>query len=82
MKIQDIILVIFFISAVIFVVWYIIGGSPTFEQAILILILGLVISNTVNINGLKIKLNSYIKNNNEKFNALALDFKKHVAHKK
>lgn len=39
MKIQDIILWILFIIAVIVGLWYLFGNSPTFEQAIIIFVL-------------------------------------------
>ena len=76
-NIYDIFFWIFFVVAVIIVLWYIFGKSPTIEQALLVLVIsflfkiqGNVSANTVEINNLK---NSFMR--------LASDFKGHIKHK-
>lgn len=71
MKLQDIIIWILFILTIIIVLWYIFGSSPTFEQAILLLILTLSITTIIKVSILETK-----------FKFLARDFKEHVKHKK
>ena len=56
MNIRKILFWIFFILGVIFVIWYFVGDSPTLEQALLIIILGLVIKDGLSINDLKNKI--------------------------
>ena len=67
MKLGDILIWIFFILALIIIGWYIFRNSPTFEQAILILILGLGITAVVKISVLETR-----------FNYLARDFRNHI----
>ncbi len=67
MKIQDIIIWVLFIATLIIVLWYIFGSSPTFEQAILVLILTLSITTLVKIKVLETR-----------FNFLARDFRRHI----
>ena len=74
MKIQDIILIILTLIAVGTAIWYLIGNSPTFEQAILVLILGLLITNITKINVLESRFNLLEKS----FCALAKDFKQYI----
>lgn len=59
------------------VIWYIVGKSPTIEQALLVFILAMVVKNSISIKG----LNSDVKHLETKFTALASDFKTHIKHK-
>jgi len=70
-NIYDALLWIFFILSIIFFFWYLLGDSPTFEQAILVLILSLLITNTVKTNVLETR-----------FKSLAKDFKVHLKNHK
>ena len=70
MRISDIIIWILFILTLIIVLWYIFGGSPTFEQSILVLILTLSITTLVKLKVLETR-----------FNFLARDFREHIKHK-
>ena len=74
MKLQDIILIILTLIAIITAIWYLFGNSPTFEQAILVLILGLLITNVTKINVLESRFNLLEKS----FCALAKDFKQYI----
>ena len=74
MKIQDIILIILTLIAVGTAIWYLFGNSPTFEQAILVLMLGLLIANISKINVLESRFNLLEKS----FCALAKDFKQYI----
>lgn len=67
MKFQDIVVWILTLIAVIVVLWYIFGDSPTFEQAILVLLLGLSITTLVKLRVLETR-----------FNFLARDFREHL----
>jgi len=74
MKIQDIILLILTLIAISVSIWYLIGDSPSFEQAILILIATMVFSNSTKISDINTRLNSLEKS----FSHLAKDFKEHI----
>jgi len=74
LKILDFLLWIFFILSIIFISWYAFGNSPTFEQTLLIFILGFVIANLASLKALKIDHNNLKRS----FNALAKDFKEHI----
>ncbi len=76
MKIQDIIIWILFILAIIFVAWYIFGKSPTFEQTLFVLLLSLSVTTLIKDSVLE---NSY-KNLKKSFTHLAKDFKHHITH--
>lgn len=69
MKISDIIIWIIFALAVFVFLWYLFGGSPTFEQAILIFIAGISITTLIKVNVLETK-----------FKFLAKDFKEDIIH--
>ena len=71
MKIQDIIIWILVIISLIVILWYFFGNSPTFEQAILILILTLLFTIGTKISNTNARLELLER----KFNALAKDFK-------
>ena len=71
MKISDIIIVILFVLSLIIVAWYLLGNSPTFEQTILILILGGLIANTVKTAKIGVELRVL----RSSFNNMAKDFK-------
>ncbi len=77
MKIQDIIIWILFIISVLIALWYLFGSSPTFEQAILVLILTLLITNIAETKEIKTKL----ENLTISFRKLASDLKEHIKHK-
>ena len=70
MKLQDIIIWILFVLAIITILWYVFGNSLTIEQAILTLILTLSITTIVKLSALETR-----------FNLLARDFRKHIKHK-
>ncbi|MFH1711416.1 MAG: hypothetical protein ABH840_03840 [Nanoarchaeota archaeon] len=69
MKLSKIIVGMMWIAillAVIVVLWYVFGSSPSFEQAILVLLLGLSITTLVKLRVLETR-----------FNFLARDFREH-----
>jgi hypothetical protein len=76
-NLYDILFWIFFIIAVITILWYIFGDSPTIEQALLVFIIAVLfkMQSIVSTNGLEIKIlkSSFIR--------LANDFKEHIKHK-
>lgn len=76
-RMNDILLIIIFIISVIFFFWYIFGNSLTFEQALLIFILCVVMANFANLKSLKTDCNNLKQN----FLSLAKDFKQHIRHK-
>lgn len=77
MKLQDILLIILFIIAVVVALWYLFGSSPTLEQALLMLILTLSITNIVKVSVLENRFLNFEKS----FGRMAHDFKEHVKHK-
>lgn len=60
MKIEEIIFWALFIVAIVVVLWYVFGNSPTLEQALLILILTLTFKNSLDLRTVKVDL-SYAK---------------------
>ncbi len=74
MKWQDIIIWILFILSIVVVIWYFFGDSPTLEEAILVLLLTLVITNIIQIKEVAYRLRSLERS----FYALAKDFKVHL----
>jgi uncharacterized protein YsxB (DUF464 family) len=74
MKWQDIIIWIMFIISIAVVLWYFLGNSPTLEEAILVLLIMLTITNMVQIT----KVQTELKSLRLSFNALAKDFKEHI----
>ena len=77
---SNIIAWIFIILGVIFVLWKIIGGSPSEFNILIVLVSGILfkmISIGDDVSSLKVK----VKNIENKFNALATDFKEHVKNK-
>ena len=66
MKLQDVIIWIIVLIAIIVVLWYTFGNSPSFEQAILVLLLGLSITTLVKLKVLETR-----------FSFLARDFRGH-----
>jgi Mn2+/Fe2+ NRAMP family transporter len=66
MKLQDIILWVVVLITVLVVLWYVFGNSPSFEQAVLALLLGLSITTLVKLRVLETR-----------FNFLARDFREH-----
>ena len=77
MKIRDIILIILALIGIVAALWYLLGDSPSFEQAILILIAGMVFSNSIKISNIDARLHSLEKS----FSHLSKDFKEHIKHK-
>ncbi len=77
MKLRDLIIWILFILTIIIIFWYILGSSPTLEQAILILILTLAITTIIKTSVIENKL----ENLERSFIRLASDFKEHTKHK-
>ena len=77
MKIKDIIIWILVIISIIMILWYLFGNSPTFEQAILILIVTLLFTIGTKVSDANAKLELFER----RFNALAVDFKEHIKHK-
>ncbi len=77
MKFGDIILILITILALATAVWYLFGNSPTFEQTLLIFILGMVMANGLRIHSFSTKINYFEKS----FLSLAKDFKMHIKHK-
>lgn len=67
MKIREIILWIVIVIAIVTVLWYAFGNSPSFEQAILVLLLGLAVTTLVKLKVLETR-----------FSFLARDFREHL----
>lgn len=83
MKASDMINIIawlFIILAVFFIIWKIIGGSPT-ELSILIALITGVLFKMMGISSDLSALKEKVRNIDNKFSALASDFKAHVNHK-
>ncbi len=78
MKLGDIVLILIAILALVTAAWYLFGNSPTFEQTLLIFILGMVMANGLRIHSFSAKMNYFEKS----FSSLVKDFKEHVKHKK
>ncbi|MAG20452.1 hypothetical protein CL618_03400 [archaeon] len=74
MKIENIIILILVIISAVFVFWYAFGNSPTFEQAILVLILTVLFTN----NSRNTKRDVSCKFLEERFNRLEKSFIKLV----
>jgi len=68
------------ILAVVFIVWKLIGGSPT-EFSILIALITGILFKVMSVSNDMSALKERVKNLDNKFNALASDFKTHVKHK-
>lgn len=77
LNIYDILFWIFFLLSVILFIWIIFGNSPTFEQALLVLILGVLLKMQSKNSALETRLIMLEKS----FSHLANDFKQHVKHK-
>ncbi len=77
MKFQDIIIWILFIVSLFVFAWYILGNSPTIEQALLVLI----ISYLFTVNSKMSRVESKLGNLERSFTLLAKDFKDHIKHK-
>ncbi|MAE49942.1 hypothetical protein CMI48_03885 [Candidatus Pacearchaeota archaeon] len=76
MKLQDIIIILLFITSLLIASWYFFGNSPTFEQAILVLIPTLLITQISETKETKVKVNLIERS----FVKLANDFKEHSKH--
>ncbi len=72
--IYDILTLVFFVLSLIFFFWYLFGNSPTFEQTLLVFILGVAIANFANLRFLRTDHNNLKRS----FFVLARDFKEHV----
>ena len=77
-KSWDILIVILFILSVIVFIWFIFGGSPTFEQTILVLALTLLFTFSTK----SIKNEARLNVLEQRFNKLAVDFTKYLKNKK
>ena len=78
MKVQDIIIWVLFIITIIVSIWYVFGSSPTLEQALLILIITILFTQTTKISNIEARLGLIEKrfNNLERsFIKLVNDFK-------
>lgn len=83
MKASDIINIaawLFIILAVFFIIWKIIGGSPT-ELSILIALVTGILFKVMGVSSDLSALKEKVRNIDNKFSALASDFKVHVKHK-
>ena len=76
LNISEILFWIFFVLAIIFFFWFVFGDSPTFEQTLLIFILGFVVTNYANIRSLRVNHNNLKRS----FITLAQGFKEHTKH--
>ncbi len=77
MKWQDIILWILFALSIAVGLWYLFGNSPTFEQALLVVIITFLFKIQYDLAVNKMEM----KNFRAGFIRLAEDFKKHIADK-
>ena len=77
MKLRDIIIWVLFLIAVIAIIWYVFGSSPTFEQTILVFTLTILFAISAKLTDISSKLNSLEKS----FINLAHDFKEHIKSK-
>ena len=68
------------ILAVVFTIWKLIGGSPT-EFSILITLVSGILFKVMGISSDLSTLKERVRNVDNKFNALASDFKAHIKHK-
>ncbi len=78
MKWYDVIIWILFALSILVVLWYFFGNSPTLEEAILVLILTLTITNIIQIKEIGFRLNSLEKrfgNMESSFIKLVNDFR-------
>lgn len=71
MKLSDVIIIILFIISIAVGLWYLFGSSPTFEQAVILFMLSLLIANIIITRENKIKLEVLTRS----FIKLANDFK-------
>ncbi|MBU3923428.1 MAG: hypothetical protein KJ592_00765 [Nanoarchaeota archaeon] len=55
---MDLMIIIFFILSVVFVFWYVFGNSPSFVEAVLVMVLGLLIVNTTKVSVLESRFNN------------------------
>ncbi len=81
MKLTDIIIWILFLISISMALWYILGNSPTFEQAILVFILTILFSLAIKVNETTIKFETFINKFSsfeDSFKRLASDFKEHL----
>jgi len=78
MKIIDIILIILAVVSVGVVVWYLLGNSPTVEEALMVLLISSILVIYSKISKIEAKTESFEKS----FFNLAKDFKEHIKHKK
>ena len=79
-KITNIIGWVLIIIGVVFIIWKLLGGSPT-EFNILIALVSGMLFKMMSIGGDVSSLKEKVKNIENKFNSLAFDFKDHIKHK-
>ena len=79
-NIANIISWILLLLGVIFLVWKILGGSPT-EFSIIMTFQAGIIFNLMSVNNKVSRLEEKTNNIDSKFNSLSKDFKEHIKHK-
>jgi len=84
LKLYKILFWVFFVLSIIFFFWYLFGKSPSLEQSLFILIIGLLFKihsnvtiSSINVNG----LNKRFNNLEASFIRLVKDFKGYIKHK-
>ena len=78
MKLIDIILIILFLISVGVVIWYLFGNSPTFEEALIVLMLSSILVIYSKLSKIEARTELFGRS----FINLANDFKEHIKHKK
>ena len=79
-KLINLISWILIVLGVIFIVWKVLGGSPTESTIIITLVSGMLFK-IMNIGNDISSLKEKVNNIENKFNSLATDFKNHIKHK-
>ena len=85
MKIRDIILWILFLTAIFVSLWYIFGNSPSFEQALIVLVISLLFAVYTKISDMSsriVVLEKSFFNMESSFKRLILDFRETMGKKR
>ena len=85
MKIRDIILWILFLTAIFVSLWYIFGNSPSFEQALIVLVISLLFAVYAKISDMSsriVVLEKSFFNMESSFKRLILDFRETMGKKR
>lgn len=61
MKIEDVVFVIFLIISIVLFLWFIFGNSPTLEQALLSILIGLSVKNHGDIREIKGRFGEHLR---------------------